>query len=1055
MYETISKIVNDQFSKGAFKSNFFGKDDLISDMYLYLSEIDKELTEKEIIEILKKRFFTYFEIYDIKDEKSYDRFETGSDAIKTKVTPVISKEKNKVYEFFENIIWKDGKQCPKCKSKEVYPSEKSERQHDCRNCGHTFSFSQNTNLHRASAEGLKNIITLNNLILNGVICFREMQDKTGLSKKVIRKSFSQNLPHIINNEDLIVPAPKKVRKEIKPNLGTFKEHTHQTETIAKATEYFRDNDRGKIIHPCGSGKTYNSIKIAQNLKCKKIVVIVPSKLLLKQQVRSFLSHFPEHEFYIFGSIKKFDDKRVKILGETVEKQRAQISKIKKDSKCVIFTTLTSFSKMEKDFENEFFDFAIFDEAHRVAGEDYKIFINTLNFKCYKKALFLTATEKNYNDDKAVGMNNELFGNTISKIYMKEMIDADVICDYNIVNIGFESNEVKELLERHEEFFLDVKVKLPVRTRVLTSALALVKCMEKYNLKKVITYHSTIEESVLFINVFKLFQSKIGLNIGCYNIHSSMSNFNFQNNLDGFINDEKSVISSVNCFQEGIDVIEVDAVLYGYPKKSKIDIPQSVGRCIRKDPNKEKGYIIIPDVIGDSNTFGKLIDVLNGLENCDDRISDFKYKKVNDFKSNILFNYYESQASNDFNFDYFYKNIDIYFRGREFLSLELFQEWCAQNRIKNKPAFLKAPLPYFIPKQPAHYYKQSWRKIFNREFASIEEVCQWITEKQIKNHKIYRERREDSMPDNPMNFFKMPYTFFFKKQQYASFEECRKFAKSNEIYSLSEWISYPKPENMPKYPNHIYKISLNELFGKPSPWDYEKCKTWFKENKELGIDSLTKLRKDSRVPEQIPRTTKSAINRFGEDWKGWGDILGAVIKNISDKESKLSFEDAKKYVLSCGISTKKDWEEWRKSPQFPKFLPKFPKIYYKNFTFRKLFSKEFINFERTKEIMQIHKIKNFKELTEFRKNFTEDGKIIASNPNETYKSEWRGNADFFFKEAKYVTWEEFKNWAKEAKIKKYMDFERERKNHKSIGIPSQPRKIYKEYWKGWKEFFNSI
>lgn len=136
MYEIISKIVSEQFNKSAFKSGFFEKDDLISDLYIYLAELGEDLSESEIITILKKKYFNYFEIYDIEDKKSYDKYETGVDfSTKISAPSYVNKKDNEVYEFFENIIWKDNKCCPKCKSKEVYPSETRARNHSCRSCG--------------------------------------------------------------------------------------------------------------------------------------------------------------------------------------------------------------------------------------------------------------------------------------------------------------------------------------------------------------------------------------------------------------------------------------------------------------------------------------------------------------------------------------------------------------------------------------------------------------------------------------------------------------------------------------------------------------------------------------------------------------------------------------------------------------------------------------------------------------------------------------------------------------------------------------------------------
>lgn len=39
---------------------------------------------------------------------------------------------------------------------------------------------------------------------------------------------------------------------------------HQKEALEKAHEYFKTNDRGKLIMACGTGKTFNVLRIAEN-----------------------------------------------------------------------------------------------------------------------------------------------------------------------------------------------------------------------------------------------------------------------------------------------------------------------------------------------------------------------------------------------------------------------------------------------------------------------------------------------------------------------------------------------------------------------------------------------------------------------------------------------------------------------------------------------------------------------------------------------------------------------------------------------------------------------
>ena len=60
--------------------------------------------------------------------------------------------------------------------------------------------------------------------------------------------------------------------------------------------------------------------------------------------------------------------------------------------------------------------------------------------------------------------------------------------------------------------------------------------------------------------------------------------------------ECHILSNARCLAEGIDVPDLDAVMYLNARRSKVDIIQSVGRVMRKAPGKEYGYIIIPVVI---------------------------------------------------------------------------------------------------------------------------------------------------------------------------------------------------------------------------------------------------------------------------------------------------------------------------------------------------------------------------------------------------------------------------------------------------------------------------
>jgi len=54
-----------------------------------------------------------------------------------------------------------------------------------------------------------------------------------------------------------------------------------------------------------------------------------------------------------------------------------------------------------------------------------------------------------------------------------------------------------------------------------------------------------------------------------------------------------VLSNARCLSEGVDVPSLDAVMFLNPRNSVVDVIQSVGRVMRKAPDKHYGYVILP------------------------------------------------------------------------------------------------------------------------------------------------------------------------------------------------------------------------------------------------------------------------------------------------------------------------------------------------------------------------------------------------------------------------------------------------------------------------------
>ncbi len=100
-----------------------------------------------------------------------------------------------------------------------------------------------------------------------------------------------------------------------------------------------------------------------------------------------------------------------------------------------------------------------------------------------------------------------------------------------------------------------------------------------------------------------------------------------------------MLFNVRCLSEGVDVPALDAVIFLSPRKSQVEVVQTVGRVMRRAPGKKRGYVILPlvvDNLGDidnalsrSDKFACIWQVLKALKaiNPNDVIVDGALEKL--------------------------------------------------------------------------------------------------------------------------------------------------------------------------------------------------------------------------------------------------------------------------------------------------------------------------------------------------------------------------------------------------------------------------------------------
>lgn len=270
---------------------------------------------------------------------------------------------------------------------------------------------------------------------------------------------------------------------------------HQLKAINDTHEYFKSKDRGKLIMACGTGKTFTSLKIAENeTKGRGLVLfLVPSIALLGQTLNEWYSESNEKLNAICicsdptaskkSSKNETDDNLTSVTDlalpastnvQNIVKQFKWIQDTKKEGMTVVFSTYQSIdviAKAQAELISEFgdkaeFDLIICDEAHRTTGvilagnKEESAFTKVHDNQIIKskKRLYMTATPRLYDDNakqKATdnncilcSMDDEgLYGEEIYRIGFGEAVQNNLLSDYKVLVLTLTDDQVPETLQQ--------------------------------------------------------------------------------------------------------------------------------------------------------------------------------------------------------------------------------------------------------------------------------------------------------------------------------------------------------------------------------------------------------------------------------------------------------------------------------------------------------------------------------------------------------------------------------------------------------------------------------
>jgi len=740
---------------------------------------------------------------------------------------------------------------------------------------------------------------------------------------------------------------------------------HQIAAVKDGVEHFvkQKSARGKLIMPCGTGKSLTAWFLSQELKSKRILIAVPSLSLVKQTLKVWLRESVANNIDVEWICVCSDETAGRADQDDVVVQRQDIAvpcltstdkiadwlKAKHKGLTVVFTTYQSGNVLATAARKAkfSFDLGIMDEAHKTVGDEdkqFSILLHDHNVEISKR-VFMTATERRYkgSSDKVLSMDNiEVYGDTFHQLSFKQAMEAKkpILCDYNIITIGVSRQEIKELIQKNV-FVRPTTGKWDeeLEADMLAAMVALRKAMKEHPIKHAVSFHGSIQRAEIFQahnDTFTKQFPEFG-SLETFHVSGQTPTGTRSNIIKNFAHAERSLVTNARCLTEGVDVPGIDCVLFADPRKSTVDIVQAVGRALRPSKGKKLGYVILPvlhdtdatsEQLIESGAFKEVLSTLSALAANDDRIIEY-FRGISQGRnpsgsSRVSFEMDERIAER-IDIDKLVKDLEIkcwsrlaklswrpFEEAREFvrkLGLKTQPEWrdYSKNLIKTLPS-----RPSDIPSNPNRTYNNSGWVSFG----------DWLGTGYVP----------PSM------------------REYLKFEDARSFVHRLNLKNYSEWKDYidgnrpdlpALPLNIPRFPNQTYDgkgwVGLGDWLGTGYIAASKRVYRSFNESREFvrslklrGVKQWYEFCKKGdmegrKLPKDIPLDPSRRYKKEG--WLGWGDWLGTG--NIAKYLIKYrSFEEAKKFAIRLNLKSQKEWELWRKNGgKLPADIPANPNLTY--------------------------------------------------------------------------------------------------------------------------------
>ena len=380
------------------------------------------------------------------------------------------------------------------------------------------------------------------------------------------KDFDEIIDQYTTNYELIKRQRAIAKLDEVPSIERYKlrPNNMQVEFVSNLQKLRSSGeDKALLISSTGTGKTYASAFALRDVNPKKALFLVHREQIAKQAIKSYKN--------VFGSTKKFG-----LLSGNSKDYEADY----------LFATMQTMAKqdVQERFGKEEFETIIIDEVHRAGAPSYQKIMNYFTPKFW---LGMTASP-----DRPDGFNiYSLFDHNIAcEIRLQQAMEDDLLSPFHYfgitdIEINGEVFDDNSGVRSFTNLVSDTRVKYVIEKAKYYGysgkrVKGLVFCSRKDEAK---------ELSIKF--------NERGYQTGVLTGDDSQERREeFIEKLTSEDLDAKlDYIFTVDIFNEGVDIPEVNQIIMLRPTESPIIFIQQLGRGLRKAEDKE--YVVILDFIG--------------------------------------------------------------------------------------------------------------------------------------------------------------------------------------------------------------------------------------------------------------------------------------------------------------------------------------------------------------------------------------------------------------------------------------------------------------------------